>query len=453
MGFCGECGSNIPISAEGKFCPECGASVAAASDVNHIVMTQRESTPRASEDGYPSTYALGYSKEDEEERMKIEQHKMEMMRRRQESELQARQAREQMDLYKQEKIKKKSEMEEKRQEYRREAMEATQRREKLQIRAEEANLKAEMLRKEALVAQQELEKMQAQRKRREIAREESRRLREEAQRREANRKRAEEEQRRIIEEQKLAEKLRLEALKLASQKASPPAMSLDCSSCNAVLKPGQKFCLQCGTKCGQNVIPKYDTPTSPPIPISLTTQARKCHACAFTLKENQKFCPSCGASNLLHPKPDAENDAAQPSTTSMPMTSLSCSSCQSPLKPSQKFCLVCGKKVLPGIAVLPTSMGDGLMRQSLSSSTSLEPNPIESSKFCRSCGMECKQSTKFCMKCGFNFIREDQEQMDRNVEASRNRRTMETERERAQRAQMSMLASEAIASQLRNTST
>nr|CCA23590.1 AlNc14C199G8651 [Albugo laibachii Nc14] len=422
-------------------------------DANHSFMSQRESTPRASEDGYPSTYAPGYSNEDEEERVKIEQHKTEMMLRRQESELQARQAREQIELHKQEKVKKKSEMEEKRQEYRREAMEATKRREKLQIQADEANMKAEILRKEALVAQQELEKMQAQRKRREVAREESRRLREEAQRREANRKRAEEEQRRIIEEQNIAEKLSLEAMKLASQAASSVEASPDCSTCSAALKPGQKFCLQCGTKCVQNAPPKHNAPPPTPTSINLKTEARKCQACSFTLKETQKFCPSCGASNLLQPKPESESEATRSSNAPLPMTALSCLSCHSPLKPSQKFCLACGTKAPIGVPVLPTTMNAGPMRLPHSPSVPTETNSIESSKLCRSCGMECNLTAKFCMKCGFNFVREEQEQVDRNVEASRNRRVMETDRERAQRAQMSMLASEAIARQLRNTST
>lgn len=76
-------------------------------------------------------------------------------------------------------------------------------------------------------------------------------------------------------------------------------MNDTCISCHATLKPGAKFCTQCGTP--------------QPVEAKTTPQCSTCHA---TLKPRAKFCTQCGAPQT---QPGTTASSAQPiDTTSAP---------------------------------------------------------------------------------------------------------------------------------------
>lgn len=403
---------------------------------------------------------------------------------------------------------KQQELERQRQEVLLVAEQARSRRESLEKQAMLAKQNAERLRAEALAAQQELERQEEIRKAKILQREESRRLREEAQRREANRLKAEEEERLAFEAKKQAEQLRLDALRLTTQASATsfapstassglsrqPSMtdSGACSKCYAALKATQKFCLHCGTK---REVSSASTPpmrsnsgfnssfygsSSAPSPAAAPASSGSSHACKtcqFELKATQKFCPKCGSAVVAAPAaaPTSSSSSRPPSISSLahapimppapsassmyapaptPVASVptSCSSCHQALKPTQKFCLHCGTKV---VIAAPASAPMGASAYHPSSVALPAPIPVSSSgsfsslpttKNCKTCGAQCKYNAKFCVGCGFNFAKDEEDEVARNLEAARQRSQVARDRELQQRNNASMIANQAAQS-------
>ena len=85
--------------------------------------------------------------------------------------------------------------------------------------------------------------------------------------------------------------------------ATQTVPSVKCASCGATLRPGAKFCEQCGA----------EAPKPEPEPV--------CPACGEPVRPDSKFCDNCGAS-----------------------LTLKCAECGAELQPGVKFCPECGAK-------------------------------------------------------------------------------------------------------------
>ncbi len=109
-----------------------------------------------------------------------------------------------------------------------------------------------------------------------------------------------------------------------------------CSQCQAPLKPGKRFCTNCGI-----AVPA--TPLSPdrqPEP-QIEAPSPRCAHCNAPLKPGKNFCTACGmlALPLAEAAPPAEIVFTQERVK--PTTPL-CAQCHAPLKPGRRFCSECG---------------------------------------------------------------------------------------------------------------
>lgn len=88
------------------------------------------------------------------------------------------------------------------------------------------------------------------------------------------------------------------------------------------------------------------------------------------------------------------------------------------------------------------------------------PAPIPSSgpssslpltKPCRACGIDCKYAAKFCVACGFNFVEDDDRQVQQNLEAARLRSQAQQAQQAQQRQHASLLAVQAQSAATRSS--
>jgi len=86
-----------------------------------------------------------------------------------------------------------------------------------------------------------------------------------------------------------------------------------CSSCNAEIQPGSKFCTECGK-------PVEDAPEK----AEIAQPVVKCPKCNTELKPDDKFCTECGAK-------------IEPVTN--------CPKCNAEIQPGNSFCTECGINV------------------------------------------------------------------------------------------------------------
>ena len=452
---------------------------------------------------------------EENERRAIDAQRDEATRRREEAERQAQDARDRAETMRlsaqnaisdyeaqqraameRENARIQQDLESQRQQHLQVAQAARERREEAERMAKEKLARAEKLRAEAQAAQEELKKQEAKRAAKERQKAEARRLREEQARREANRRQAEEEARQAFEAKRQEEQLQQEAKRQEEQlrqevmrlstlsvsaSASTPTASSSCVSCRAALKPGQKFCLQCGTKVAAAGFasstsfssPASSTPNSTvfPAPLprtnssasnsstssSLPGSEHSCTSCHFTLKATQKFCPKCGTKVVATAPSLVPVTSPSPVSSTSSAASSTCTKCSQSLKPTQKFCLHCGTKVM--VAATTPAPSRPSLSSSLSSVSSYPsvplPAPIPTSgswsapssqlttKNCPTCSKECKSTAKFCMGCGFNFAKSDEEEIARNMEAARLRQQRVRDQEQQQRKQASLMANQA----------
>lgn len=88
----------------------------------------------------------------------------------------------------------------------------------------------------------------------------------------------------------------------ATPPASPLSPQAQCSFCGALLRPGARFCPQCGRPTG--------------------TQRSRCSSCGASLRPGARFCPHCG-------RP-------------VPAPRMFCPLCHTPVRPGARFCPRCG---------------------------------------------------------------------------------------------------------------
>jgi Zn-dependent protease with chaperone function len=91
-----------------------------------------------------------------------------------------------------------------------------------------------------------------------------------------------------------------------------------CPKCNTELKPGKKFCHNCGAP------QETDTPVTP---------AGVCPACKAEVQPGKKFCHNCGA-------PQEQGTGPAPAPAAVP----ACPACGTPFAGDAQFCQNCGKK-------------------------------------------------------------------------------------------------------------
>lgn len=152
--------------------------------------------------------------------------------------------------------------------------------------------------------------------------------------------------------------------------------SLICKNCGAVIEPGNKFCMKCGTAVVQeeettaasddfdNFYDEFLSDDAEIEGLEVPTSVYVCSSCGTEYEPGMKFCMKCGSK-----LPEIKEEESVPL----------CSNCGAEYEPGMKFCMKCGNK-LPQEA--PAE------------------EPAEPAHICSNCGTEYEPGMKFCMKCG-----------------------------------------------------
>jgi len=96
----------------------------------------------------------------------------------------------------------------------------------------------------------------------------------------------------------------------------------ECSNCGAQVAENVKFCTECGSKMGPEVL--------------------KCPSCSAELPEGTKFCMECGTKVGAEPR-------AKPTIQTVPKEAV-CPKCRKKFPAGTKFCKECGTPIKPQIS-------------------------------------------------------------------------------------------------------
>ena len=77
---------------------------------------------------------------------------------------------------------------------------------------------------------------------------------------------------------------------------SPPASDFDCADCGTLLPAGSAFCTVCGKSVDAPPVPLADAP--PPPPATLDLVAKYCDGCGLGLPEETAVCPGCSGNTF-----------------------------------------------------------------------------------------------------------------------------------------------------------
>lgn len=99
-------------------------------------------------------------------------------------------------------------------------------------------------------------------------------------------------------------------------------MTKECSNCGAQVAENVKFCTECGSKMGPEVL--------------------KCPSCSAELPEGTKFCMECGTKVGAEPR-------AKPTIQTVPKEAV-CPKCRKKFPAGTKFCKECGTPIKPQIS-------------------------------------------------------------------------------------------------------
>ena len=188
--------------------------------------------------------------------------------------------------------------------------------------------------------------------------------------------------------------------------------SLICKNCGAVIEPGNKFCMKCGTAVVQeeettaasddfdNFYDEFLSDDAEIEGLEVPTSVYVCSSCGTEYEPGMKFCMKCGSKIPELKEEEQQNNVYV------------CGSCGTEYEPGMKFCMKCGSK-LPEIKEeesVPLCSNCGAeyepgMKFCMKCGNKLPQEapaeePAEPAHICSNCGTEYEPGMKFCMKCG-----------------------------------------------------